>query len=71
MKEDIKGDTYLLLAECEVCTASYEPGFFFPFYVPSAKCAGHENKEGKKWGSITCCTDRANEANTMFIIWLC
>ena len=29
-------------------------------------------KQGrKKQGSITCCTDRANEANKMFIIWLC
>ena len=45
---------------------------FFPsFYGPSAKCAGHENKEGKKRGSITCPTDQANEANKMFIIWLC
>ena len=45
---------------------------FFPsFYGPSAKRAGHENKEGKKQGSITCRTDRANEANKMFIIWLC
>ena len=45
---------------------------FFPFfYGPSAKRAGHENKEGKKRGSITCHTDRANEANKMFIIWLC
>ena len=43
---------------------------FFPsFYGPSAKRASHENKEGKKWGSITCCTDRANEDNKMFIIW--
>ena len=45
---------------------------FFPsFYCPSAKRAGHKNKEGKKRGSITCRTDRANEANKMFIIWLC
>ena len=29
-------------------------------------------KQGRKTrGSITCCTDRANEANKMFIIWLC
>ena len=45
---------------------------FFPsFYGPIAKRVGHENKEGKKRGSITCRTDRANEANKMFIIWLC
>ena len=41
-------NVYLLLAECEVRTASYGLTEFFPsFYGPSAKCAGHENKEGK------------------------
>ena len=45
--------------------------FFSSFYGPSAKRAGHENKEGKIRGFITCLTDRANEANKMFIIWLC
>ena len=50
----------LLLAECEVRTASYGPSFFLPLRL------GHENKEGK-----TCRTDRANEANKMFIICLC
>ena len=58
-------NTYLLLAECEVRTASYRPSFFASFYGPS------ENKEGKKRGSITYRTDRADEANKMFIIWLC
>ena len=48
----------------------------FPsFYGPSAKRVGHENKEGKKRGFITCRTDRANEANKMFIQhysdWVC
>ena len=38
---------YLLLAECEVRTAVYGPSFFPFFYCPSAKRAGHENKEGK------------------------
>ena len=38
---------YLLLAECKVRTASYGPIFFPSFYGPSAKHAGHENKEGK------------------------
>ena len=38
---------YLLLAECKVRTASYGPSFFPSFYGPSAKHAGHENKEGK------------------------
>ena len=48
-------DKYLLLAECEVRKASYGPSFF----------------SSLKRGSITCRTDRANEANKMFIIWLC
>ena len=40
---------YLLLAECEIRTASYGPSFFLPFMAQarSAKRAGHENKEGK------------------------
>ena len=37
----------LLLAECEVCMASYGPSFFPSFYGPSTKRASHENKEGK------------------------
>ena len=41
---------YLLLAEWEVRTASYGQSFFLPFM-------GHENKEGKKRGSITCRMD--------------
>ena len=44
--------------------------FFSSFYGLSTKRAGYENKEGKRRGSITCRTDRANEANKMFIIWL-
>ena len=37
---------------------------FFPsFYGPSAKRAGHENKEGRKRGSITCRTEQADEDN--------
>ena len=53
LKQKVKGnnsgapDTYLLLAECEVRTASYGPSFFPSFYGPSAKRAGHVNKEGK------------------------
>ena len=37
------------------------------FYGPRAKCASHENKERRKRGSITCRTDRANEANKMLL----
>ena len=50
---------YLLLGECEVRTA-FSPSF----YGLSAKSAGHENR-----GSITCHTERASEANRMFIKW--
>ena len=41
---------YLLLAKWEVRMASYRLSFFLP-------CMAHENKEGKKRGSITCCMD--------------
>ena len=59
---------YLLLAECEVRTASYGPSFFLPFMAQARR----PWKQGrKKRGSITCHMDRANEANKMFIIWLC
>ena len=57
-----------LLAECEVRTASYGLSCFPSFYGPSAKRAGHENKEGKKRGSITCHTDQANEAKKMICL---
>ena len=36
--------------------------FYFLLW-PRNERAGHENKEGKTRGSITCRTDRANEAN--------
>ena len=43
---------------------------FFPsIYGPSAKRAGHKSME-KKRGSVIYSTDRKNEANKMFIIWL-
>ena len=61
---------HLILAQCGVRTARYGSSFFPSFYSPGAKRAGHENKEGKR-GSITCRTDRANEATKMFIIWFC
>ena len=66
--EVISGDNNLLLAECEVGTASYGPSFSLPFMAQARR----PWKQGrKKWGSITCPTDWANEANKMFIIWLC
>ena len=44
-----------------------DPRFFLPcFHGPRASRLGHERKE--KTRSITCRTDRANEANKMFII---
>ena len=61
---------YLLLAECEVRTASYGPSFFLPF-MAQARSARAMKTGRKKRGSITCHTDRANEANKIFIIWLC
>ena len=61
---------YLLLAECEVRTASYGPSFSFLLW-PKCEARGPWKQGRKKQGSITCRTDRANEANKMFIIWLC
>ena len=38
---------------------------------PKREARGPWKQGRKKRGSITCCTDRANEANKTFIIWLC
>ena len=38
---------------------------------PKREARGPWKQRRKKRGSITCPTDRANEANKMFIIWLC
>ena len=38
---------------------------------PKREARGPWKQGRKKRGSITCFTDRANEANKMFIIWLC
>ena len=38
---------------------------------PKREALGPWKQGRKKRGSITCRTDRANEANKMFIIWLC
>ena len=61
---------YLLSAECEVRTASYGPGFFLPF-MAQARSARAMKTRKEKTRSITCHKDRTNEANKMFIIWLC
>ena len=39
---------------------------YFSCYLPMKT-----RKEKRRSGSITCRTDQANEANNMFIIWLC
>ena len=45
---------------------------FFSFVLwPKGEARGPWKQGRKKQGSITCRTDRANEANKMFIIWLC
>ena len=61
---------YLLLAECEVRTASYARVFSFVLW-PKREACGPWKQGRKKRGSITCHMDRANEANKMFITWLC
>ena len=62
--------THLLLAECEVRTASYGPSFFLPFMAQVRSVRAMKTRKEKR-GSITCRIDQANEANKMFIIWLC
>ena len=66
----IGSHTYLLLAKWEVRTPSYGPSFFLPF-MAKREARGPWKQGRKKRGSITCPTDWANEANKMFIIWLC
>ena len=78
MKRIVSNSTYhsinlytdLLLAECEVRTASLDRVFFFLLW-PKREARGPWKQGRKKRGSITCLTDRANETNKMFIIWLC
>ena len=57
-------DKYLLLAEFSVRTVNYGPSFFPSIYGPRAI------NRWKKWGSVIYSTDRKNEANKMFTIWL-
>ena len=49
--------------------ASYGPNFSLPF-MAQARIALAMKTWKEKRGSITCRTDRANEANKMFIMWL-
>ena len=64
-------DYVLLISQVQGRYGKLWTKFFLSFYGPSVEHAGNENMEGKKQGSITCRMDRANEANKMFIIWLC
>ena len=63
-------NTYLLLAECEVRTASYGPSFFLPF-MAQARSARPIKTKKEKTRIHNLPSDRANKANKMFIIWLC
>ena len=61
---------YVVLAECEIWTASYGPSFFSFLLWPKREARGPWKQGRQKRESVTCCTDRANEANKMFIICL-
>ena len=65
----IQCNTYLLLVECEVRTASYGPSFFFLPFMAQAQST-RAMKTRKERGSIICRTDRGNEAYKMFIYGL-
>ena len=56
----------LLLAECEVRTACFGPSFFLPF-MAQARSARTMKTRKEKREFITCRTDRANEADGVFI----
>ena len=64
-----KCDKYLLLAEFSVRTVNYGPSFF-PSIMAKAQSARAINRWEKKRGSVIYSTDRKNEADKMFIIWL-
>ena len=65
-------DTYLLLASFARSVGQVmDPRFFLPFVFMVRALRAWAIKGRKKRGSITCPTDRANEANKMFIIWFC
>ena len=61
---------YLLLAECGVRTVSYGPSVSLPFMAQARSARALKTRKEKR-GSITCRTDRGNEANKIIIIWLC
>ena len=61
---------HLILAQCGVRTARYGSSFF-PSFIVQARSARVMKTRKEKRGSITCRTDRANEATKMFIIWFC
>ena len=43
----IQRDTYLLLAECEVRTASYGPSFFLPFMTQARSARAMKTRKEK------------------------
>ena len=63
--------TYLLLASFARSVRQVMDRVFSFLLWPKREARGPWKQGRKKRGSITCCTDRANEANKMFIIWLC
>ena len=62
---------YLLLAECEVRTASYGPSFFLPFMAQAQSARAMKTRKEKTRIHNLPVRTWANEANKMFIIWLC
>ena len=62
---------YLLLASFARSVWQVMDRVFSFLLWPKREARGPWKQGRKKWGSITCRTDRANEANKMFIIWLC
>ena len=60
---------HLISLVCSVRTVTYGPSFFLPF-MAQARSTRAMKIGRKKRGSISYRTDRVNEANKIFIIWL-
>ena len=61
----IQYNKYLLLAECEVRTASYGPIFVLPFMAQARRARAMKTRK-EKTRNHNLPTDRADDANKMF-----
>ena len=69
--KSVQDNTYLLLASFAWSVRQVMDRVFSFLLWPERKARGPWKQGRKERGSITCSTDQRNEANKMFIIWLC